>query len=114
MIWGDARDKETSICDGDACATKGPNTQPTAGQKQSDLSARVGFANFLRRSPNWGVLQKAYVIFSTESARATLLQRGDASRGSSAESARATLLQRGDAFERIMDQVCQSDLAEEG
>ena len=30
-------------------------------------------------------------------ARATLLQRGDASRGSSTESARATLLQRGDA-----------------
>ena len=34
---------------------------------------------------------------STESARATLLRRGDASRGSSTESARATLLQRGDA-----------------
>ena len=34
---------------------------------------------------------------STGSARATLLQRGDASRGSSTESARATLLQRGDA-----------------
>ena len=34
---------------------------------------------------------------STESARATLLQRGDASRGSSTESARATLLQRGGA-----------------
>ena len=33
----------------------------------------------------------------TESARATLLQRGGASRGSSTESARATLLQRGGA-----------------
>ena len=37
------------------------------------------------------------MIFSTESARATLLQRGDASRGSSTESARATLLKRDDA-----------------
>ena len=33
---------------------------------------------------------------SAESARATLLQGGDASRGSSTESARATLLQGGD------------------
>ena len=46
------------------------------------------------RSRKWGVVPIYCVMFSTESARATLLQRGDASRGSSTESARATLLQR--------------------
>ena len=46
------------------------------------------------------------MIFWTESARATLLQRGDASRGSSTESARAALLQRGDTDEASAAPLC--------
>ena len=50
---------------------------------------------------------------STESTRATLLQRGDASRGSSNESARATLLQRGDASRGSSTEPARGDLAAE-
>ena len=56
----------------------------------------------------WGACPAA-----KESARATLLQRGYASRGSSTESVRATFLQRGDASRGSFDRVYQSDLAAE-
>ena len=54
------------------------------------------------------------MIFSTESARATLLQRGDASRGSSTESARATELQRDDASRGSSTESARATLLKRG
>ena len=51
---------------------------------------------------------------STETARAILLQRGDASRGSSAESARAALLQRGDASRASSAESARATLLHRG
>ena len=51
---------------------------------------------------------------STEPARATLLQRGDASRGSSTESARATLLQSGDASRASSTESARATLLQRG
>ena len=65
------------------------------------------------RSCKWGAVRIYCGIFSTESARATLVQRGDASRGSSTESARATLLQRGDASRGSSTEPAKGDLAAE-
>ena len=54
------------------------------------------------------------ITSSIESARATLLQRGDASRGSSTESARATLLQRGDALRGSSTESTRATLLQRG
>ena len=63
------------------------------------LSSLWGACPAAKESARATLLQRgdASRVSSTEPTRATLLQRGDTSRGSSTESTRATLLQRGDA-----------------